>query len=64
MNQVTQVNILNGDVKFTYEDGSQRVLNEGDRTHFFIGVDSSWKLAIDFATPQRRLVYVANRFFN
>ncbi len=64
MNQVTQVNILNGDVKFTYEDGSQRTLLPDGVDRFKEEVDQSRSIPIDFATPQRRLVYVANRFFN
>lgn len=64
MNQVTQVNVLNGDVKFTYEDGSQKLLTDEGFRSFQEEVERSYCLDIDFATPQRRLVYVANRYFN
>lgn len=63
MNKVTKVNVLNRDVKFTYEDGSQRMLNESGAKSFFDYVEASREAPIDFATPQRRLVYVANRYF-
>lgn len=64
MNQVTQVNVLNGDVKFTYEDGQQELLSAPRADGYLRAVYASRDLPIDFATPQRRLVYVANRHFN
>ena len=64
MNQVTQVNVLNGDVKFTYEDGSHILLNTENASFFNLEAEHSKSLPINFATQQRRLVYVANRFFN
>ncbi len=64
MNQVTQVNILNGDVKFTYEDGSVRLLSEDQGSEYLTSVDATVEPLMKFATPQRRLAYVANRHFN
>lgn len=64
MNQVTQVNVLNGDVKFTYENGEQELLSARRAGEYLSNLRESYVLSIDFATPQRRLVYVANRYFN
>lgn len=64
MNQVTRVPRLNGDTAFIHADGSKRLLTPVQSADFDKQVKASKSLPIDFATPQRRLVYVANRFFN
>lgn len=64
MNQVTRVLSLNSDVGFIFADGSKRLLSLRKSAEFQAKVKESESLPIDFATPQRRLVYVANRFFN
>lgn len=59
--ETTSVNILNGDVKFQYEDGESRTLTASESKQF---INLYEGLKDKFPSPEAAKLYVASRYFD